>query len=974
MFKISIKIKLVAFLLFLFSIIFGLAAYISSKIVKDKTAEAYESDYSDAVNAYIDKTEGILNTGCRLADQLAVQISTSEYLKDLRIDTLLKQILQSDNAIFAAGVAFSPYSFSHAVKNYGPFYYKSNNTLNYLDLGNFQSDYNYTDSVYDWFSVPVSTGRAYWSRPFFSAVLTDYKVVTYSVPFFRNGLVSGVVVIDYSLNDLNRFLVKNLKSKSERYLILDKELNYVSHVDTSRILTASFLTDKKSALSAESRVRLIAEINTAPQGKIILPDSSGRKLIHVFYSGLEINDWVIILYEYEDQLLAVINKIFLISAFSSFGGLVLVLILVFWGTNKALKPLSDVRNFLARIVEGDYNSDLNITTGDEFEDLASDLTLMKNTLKERENELKRINTGLEAIVDERTAELKSALEKNIKLGSAVENSPALISITDIKGFVEYINPVFTRITGISISSSREHTLNIFQTALVGGVSPDFIVGQIQSGGLYQDEILLNFKNEVKYWMQFSVAGIKNEKGILNNLVFLWQDISDIKTAGEQINRSAELLAVQNSLLNSRNKYISDSINYAKLIQDAILPDENELGSVFKEYLLIYSPKDVVSGDFYWYRKTEDYLFFAVIDCTGHGVPGAFMTFIGKLLLNEIVFIERLYAPHEILNRLNARVIEELSGSDDKSFISGMDAALLVFEINTGKIFFSGANRNLLVFRNGIQQELKGITKSVGDKSRTGKIFFSETTDIYQDPVFYLFSDGITDQNNGQNKKFGTRRLKELINFVGGFDLVTQRKLISRALRMHQGDEEQRDDMTFFAVRFEVRERNQTGKKLKFGPSFRSDDLLEIKEKIESEFTGMLIPGSVSKLTFTALELAQNIGHYSSERGDENYAGSGAGYLFVEHKENKLTVTSLNYIDFTAIENLMKKLTEINNSNEETLKKLYKEKLKSDPEEKSKGAGIGLIQIARRTGSKVLPEFFIVNETELILKLKCELSI
>ena len=168
---------------------------------------------------------------------------------------------------------------------------------------------------------------------------------------------------------------------------------------------------------------------------------------------------------------------------------------------------------------------------------------------------------------------------------------------------------------------------------------------------------------------------------------------------------------QNKKLVERNMYITDSINYAKRIQNAILDDEDQLIELFPESFVIYLPKDIVSGDFYWFCELEGKKIIAVVDCTGHGVPGSMMSMIGHTLLNEIVKVKKVTDPGKILNLLNRRIIIELQKGINTQSFDGMDVGLCVIDEKNKTISFAGAYRSLYYFQDGKFSELIGCRLS-----------------------------------------------------------------------------------------------------------------------------------------------------------------------------------------------------------------------------------------------------------------------
>lgn len=255
---------------------------------------------------------------------------------------------------------------------------------------------------------------------------------------------------------------------------------------------------------------------------------------------------------------------------------------------------------------------------------------------------------------------------------------------------------------------------------------------------------------------------------------------------------------QNEALSERNKYITDSINYAKRIQTAILPDNVRFSSMFPESFLFYNPKDIVSGDFYWFGEVGKNQILAAVDCTGHGVPGAFMSLIGNTLLNEIVYTKHIIEPGEILQALDYGIITELNKESNTETLDGMDIALCVINTEAQTLKYSAANRPLFYFNQDGFNEIKGDRKSIGD-NRKVITYTTHTLSLRDIKAFYIFTDGIIDQNDSENTKFGTKRFRELLIELQGRSASNQLERLENEFNMHRGNESQRDDITVIGI-------------------------------------------------------------------------------------------------------------------------------------------------------------------------------
>lgn len=263
------------------------------------------------------------------------------------------------------------------------------------------------------------------------------------------------------------------------------------------------------------------------------------------------------------------------------------------------------------------------------------------------------------------------------------------------------------------------------------------------------------------------------------------------------------LGEQKKVVEIVNKNITDSINYAKKIQEAILPKGNKLERYENNLGILYIPKDVVSGDFYWFDKLEDKLIVAAADCTGHGVPGAFMSMIGVNNLNQIILENKETNPSKILSQLNV-AIKKVLRQDDVGSKSrdGMDISICSFDTKKKTVQYAGAFRPLIYIRNNELVELKGSRNPIGGNAPSDFIYELNEIEIKEGDVFYMFSDGYPDQFGGiKGKKFMNKRLKQLFVENHKKSPQEQRKILKEEFYKWMGNEEQIDDILVMCVQF-----------------------------------------------------------------------------------------------------------------------------------------------------------------------------
>jgi ligand-binding sensor domain-containing protein/serine phosphatase RsbU (regulator of sigma subunit) len=268
---------------------------------------------------------------------------------------------------------------------------------------------------------------------------------------------------------------------------------------------------------------------------------------------------------------------------------------------------------------------------------------------------------------------------------------------------------------------------------------------------------------------------------------------------DKVRARTQQVVAQKEELAQKNKDITDSIRYAKRIQFAILPPK----SPFPETFILFKPKDIVSGDFYWFTEVEGREFIAAVDCTGHGVPGAFMSIIGHNSLNKIVNQYGILEPGMILNELNREVVETLHHtSDDGDVTDGMDLSLITFDRNNMVIKFAGAYNSMYLVRDGELLEVKADRQPIGLGGPEKKEFKTEIVEVRKGDMVYLFSDGYADQFGGEKlKKFKSTNMKDLLVKISGEKVEKQRDILDDSIEKWRGNIEQVDDILVIGRRF-----------------------------------------------------------------------------------------------------------------------------------------------------------------------------
>jgi len=270
---------------------------------------------------------------------------------------------------------------------------------------------------------------------------------------------------------------------------------------------------------------------------------------------------------------------------------------------------------------------------------------------------------------------------------------------------------------------------------------------------------------------------------------------------KKINKELDL---KNKNIEEKNREITDSINYAQRIQHAIMPEHKQIVNVLPDSFILFKPKAIVSGDFYFYFKDKDRTFIAAADCTGHGVPGAFMSLIGYEKLHDAA--GQTKHTGEILSLVNVGIREALrQSSDTGSTRDGMDIALCSLEKNNGGMLvsYSGANRPLWIARKDSAEleEIKPTKKAIGGFTEADQAFDAHQIQINKGDTIYMFSDGYADQFGGiHGKKLTTKRFRELLLEIKGFSMAKQAERLEEYIENWKAKEEQLDDILVIGVR------------------------------------------------------------------------------------------------------------------------------------------------------------------------------
>ena len=426
--------------------------------------------------------------------------------------------------------------------------------------------------------------------------------------------------------------------------------------------------------------------------------------------------------------------------------------------------------------------------------------------KEANRKLEEKNVAISAQNVEIESQKKIVEQKNKvleKLSIVASETDNSVIIMDARGNLEWANDGFTKLLGYTFEEFRkEKGTNLKKIS--GNPEIEKLLNEIVSerkSVIY--EAPSKTKNGKEIWLQTTLTPIFKEDGSLKRLVAIESDITVRKNAEDEIIKQKEVVEKKSHELSIALDDIIKSIAYAQKIQRAILPHDSYIKKHIKNSFVLYKPKDIVSGDFYWFNHIDNKSIIAAVDCTGHGVPGAFMSMIGHSLLNSIVIENRITQPAEILNNLKHGIIGVLKQSGKIGEAQdGMDIALCSIDSKAGTLEYAGAYNPLFIYRKKDLIEIKPDKQPVGiSYKKTDESFTNHEVSLKKDDTVYMFSDGFIDQFGGNyNKRYMTRRFKELLEEIHTLEMEEQHKILEATIEKWQGEFEQIDDITVIGFR------------------------------------------------------------------------------------------------------------------------------------------------------------------------------
>ncbi len=378
-----------------------------------------------------------------------------------------------------------------------------------------------------------------------------------------------------------------------------------------------------------------------------------------------------------------------------------------------------------------------------------------------------------------------------KMQALSENSPDMIMRLNTSGQFFYANPMVEKYLGIPVKDLINQTLNSVE---INETLSNYLKESIKT----IKNIKVNVEDDLTFQTNYGetimhiVAIPEFNENELETILFVSHDITEAKRIELEIQ--------------DKNRKITESINYAQRIQTSILPNNKIIRQYLPKSFIYYKPRDVVSGDFPWFFVKEDYIYIAAVDCTGHGVPGALLSFIGYFILNNVVDHDVSYNAAKILDLLHFGVRKTLKQDrPDADARDGMDIALCKINLKKKELHYSGAHRPLYLLRNKELIEYKGDRKAIGGiphPKKEEQDFTNHFIELKLGDKIFFFSDGMPDQVGGtEKKKYGPNRVRDLIMENQGFSMPQFMELYSKDFEEYKGDIKQIDDVLLIGIEF-----------------------------------------------------------------------------------------------------------------------------------------------------------------------------
>ncbi len=370
---------------------------------------------------------------------------------------------------------------------------------------------------------------------------------------------------------------------------------------------------------------------------------------------------------------------------------------------------------------------------------------------------------------------------------------ALVVVLNKNGEADYVNRQATKLFGYSQNELLGE--NWFKITRFNSAEGQAIKQKLMAMFINKEIGDTVFEHEfktqagAKKWIKWNISFLND-----NQIISIGTDVTDKKNTEEK-------LLVTNANLIDLNKSLVDSITYAKRIQHSILQSYDYIKTIFNNHFVFYKPKDIVSGDFYFFYQNDDYKYVIVADCTGHGVPGAMMSMLANGILKEVLQNKRIVSPAQILYEVDKELQHTINQYTNQQNSDGMDMAVVAVSKRNNRLHYAGAFNSAILIKDNKIKELKASKFPIGFFHDTNKVFEEQVILLNPNDQLFLFSDGYADQFGGdRNKKMNNKIFKEILLAAKELDISEQKAFIEYNFNNWKQQEPQTDDVVVVGIK------------------------------------------------------------------------------------------------------------------------------------------------------------------------------
>jgi len=557
-------------------------------------------------------------------------------------------------------------------------------------------------------------------------------------------------------------------------------------------------------------------------------------------------------------------------------------------------------------------------------------------------------------------DFKKKIDEVKRINKTIE-SYVITSTTDENGIIKQVSDAFSDVSGYTKKELIGQPQNVVRHPDMPSEVFEDLWTTIKSGKKWNGTVKNRKKDGGYYWVNAHIEPVLNSKGKITGYQAIRQDI----TAEKEVEEKSKLLS-------EAKQKITDSIKFSSLIQDALLPKSEIIGEYFNDFFVLWEPKDIVGGDIYQFIEREDDCLVFVIDCTGHGVPGAFMTMVTKTVIQAIVNENNFNNPALIMQELSKNIKTTLKQDNPNSKSdAGLDGGILYFNKKENRAIYSGAKTPLFYIQNEELNVFKSDRQSVGyKKSDTDFEFSNFELEIKEDTYFYITTDGFIDQNGGdEGYPLGKKKLQKLIleNYKRSF--TEQKDIFHNYLLNYQGKHERDDDVTFLGFNINYSSPIQVETFFSFKGFLTQSLLGDIEQSLEQDYQNIFEHSRKKEKLFTILyELGQNIIKYAPQDEHDDESIQSCIEMAYDMESDKFSITSKNKVFVDSIEKIKSRINEANEIDKDQIKDMYRELRKSKKYGHEDGAGLGFFELAKRSSEKIEYSFNKLDENSSYFKI------